>query len=208
MNATRKNRTNGGPVIARMLARTVAVLLISVSPAAAHHILGVPHYAYDEDYPQTPVLTYRAEVGRFEVKATAYPGELVAREPVTLHVYITDHETGSLYDGSVTMRIDRKRGPASPVPVYGPIAAELDERIYKFHPVFPLDARYRALLAFYADDQAWSVELPMVVGEPVSIWGTVGWVATAAALLLFIGRAVAIKVRRRRTATPLVGVSG
>lgn len=179
----------------------LAVLLIAAPPAAAHHILGVPHYAYDEEYPQTPVLTYSAEAGRYEVKATAYPGELVAQEPVTLHVYVRDRASGAPYQGTVTLRIDRKRGMASPLPVYGPIDAQLDERIYKFHPIFPLEARYRALLAFHAEGQAWYVELPLVVGEPASVWSTVGWVGTAATLLLVGGRAVAIKVRRRRAST-------
>ncbi|TFH22224.1 MAG: hypothetical protein E4H03_08865, partial [Myxococcales bacterium] len=144
-----------------VVAIAIAFELMVPTASTAHHILGVPHYAYDEDYPQTPVLTYRAEAGHYEVKTTAYPGEIVAGEPVTLHVYVRDLRTGAPYDGSVTIRIDRKRGLAAPTPVYGPINAELDERIYKFHPVFPVDARYRALLAFRAEGQAWTVELPL-----------------------------------------------
>jgi hypothetical protein len=190
-----------------VVAIAIAFELMVPTASTAHHILGVPHYAYDEDYPQTPVLTYRAEAGHYEVKTTAYPGEIVAGEPVTLHVYVRDLRTGAPYDGSVTIRIDRKRGLAAPTPVYGPINAELDERIYKFHPVFPVDARYRALLAFRAEGQAWTVELPLVIGEPASPWTMAGWVGAAVALLLFVGRAVAIKARRRRMLASPLGVS-
>ena len=192
-----------------IVAMAVAFELMVPARCAAHHILGVPHYAYDEEYPQTPVLTYSAEAGDFEVKTTAYPSEIVAGEPVTLHVYVRDSRSGTPYDGTVTMRIDRKRGLAAPAPVYGPINAELDERIYKFHPIFPVDARYRALLAFRADGESWTVELPLVIGEPASPWTIAGWVGAAVAILLFIGRAVAIKARRRRVLAPppQVGVS-
>ena len=32
-----------------------AISVMAIGMAPAHHILGIPHYAYDEDYPQTPV---------------------------------------------------------------------------------------------------------------------------------------------------------
>jgi hypothetical protein len=51
------------------------VLFLCLPPGVwAHHILGIPHYAYDEQYPQTPVLTYRVDAGANELKMTGYPG--------------------------------------------------------------------------------------------------------------------------------------
>ena len=44
----------------------------------AHHIMGVPHYAYDELYPQTPVLTYKANLQNYRIEMTANPGKPAA----------------------------------------------------------------------------------------------------------------------------------
>ncbi len=57
----------------------VLFIICLLAPAAsAHHIMGIPHYAYDEQYPQTPVLTYRVEAGPYDVKMTGYPRQAPA----------------------------------------------------------------------------------------------------------------------------------
>ena len=41
----------------------------------AHHIMGIPHYSYDENYPQAPVLKLVEIVGDWKIQLTGYPGQ-------------------------------------------------------------------------------------------------------------------------------------
>ena len=52
---------------------TAGVLLILLWPqtAAAHHILGLPHYSYKENYPQVPTLEYPATSGPYDILMTS-----------------------------------------------------------------------------------------------------------------------------------------
>ncbi|RMF25734.1 MAG: hypothetical protein D6760_00300, partial [Deltaproteobacteria bacterium] len=129
----------------------LVVVLVSPLPVWAHHILGIPHYAYDEDYPQAPVLTYRMQAGPYEVKMTGYPGMPVPGEPSSLHVYIKRSDNGRPFDGGVRLTVTEDRMIGSDPIVYGPIDASLDERIYKFYPRFDKEANYTAQIEFEAD---------------------------------------------------------
>jgi len=171
-------------------------LLLVPGPAAAHHILGIPHYAYDEDYPQTPVLTYRVEAGRFELRMTGYPGKIEPGDRATFHVYVTRNDGGAPFDGIVTMTVleDRLLG-ADPV-VYGPMDAEIDERVFKFHPRFENRATYRLRVHFEDGGERWTIELPMEVGDPRSPWPVLLALALVTATFLIVIRAARIKRRR------------
>jgi hypothetical protein len=180
------------------LAALACTLLLGAGPAAAHHILGIPHYAYDEQYPQTPVLTYKVEAGPYDVKMTGYPGIPQPGERVSLHVYIRERRSGMPYDEGVTLTVTRDRWIGADPIVYGPMQATLEEAVYKFFPELPVEANYTARIAFEGRVEPWSIDLPMVVGEPGSPWAVLGGVAAATAVFLLVMRAVRIKIRRRQ----------
>lgn len=196
-----------------------------IPEAEAHHILGIPHYAYDEQYPQTPVLTYRVDAGANEVKMTGYPGVPEPGEQGSLHVYIRRRETGKLFDGPVTLTVMEDRLIQSDPVVYGPITARLEDSLYKFYPQYAAEANYVVRIEFEADGAPWTIDLPIVVGEPGSPWLVLGGVGGATLIFLIVVRAVRIKMRRgdyvvgkakvavavRGTAEPMptpVGVAG
>ena len=145
------------------------VLAVLASPALAHHILGIPHYAYDEDYPQTPILTYKQNFGPHEITMTGYPGKPTPGEQCAYNVYITRLDNGEPFTGTVTLTVfkDNLLG-ADPI-IYGPSDAELDQAVYKFHPRFEAEANYMARIEFFAEDAPWIIDLPVVVGAKVRI---------------------------------------
>ena len=50
-------KTNNSDSVRPTMKRGLIVLaLLLATTASAHHILGIPHYNYDERYPQVPVL--------------------------------------------------------------------------------------------------------------------------------------------------------
>jgi len=171
--------------------------LVVAGLAQAHHILGIPHYAYDEQYPQTPVLTYRVDAGAWEVKMTGYPGVPQPGERTSLHVYLQHRPSGRLFDGPVTLTVRRDRMIGTDPVVYGPITAAIEEAVFKFHPEFEDTANYVVRIHFEADDVPWDIDLPVVVGEPGSPWAVLGGVAALAALFLVLVRAVRIKRARQ-----------
>ncbi len=178
----------------------LALLLGSAAPASAHHILGIPHYSYEEDYPQTPVLTFAVEAGPYDVKVTGYPGELEAGDQCSLYVYVKDRESGLPYDGEVTALVRRKGMLTAGEVIYGPITVALDESVYKFYPRFEREAEYMAEVSFGEAGHPWIIDLPMVVGEPSSPWAPIVG-AAGAALVFAVGlRAALIKRRRRLSA--------
>ncbi len=171
--------------------------LLTPAPSAAHHILGIPHYAYDEQYPQTPVLTYRLEAGANEVRMTGYPGVPAPGERCSLHVYIRRTDTGALFDDKVTLTVTEDRLIGTDPIVYGPVTAGLEEAVYKFFPQFDSEANFSARIEFEADGAPWVIDLPIVVGEPGSPWIVLGSIAVATVIFLVFIRAVRIKQRRR-----------
>lgn len=183
-----------------LLIATIVLLLPDVT--AAHHILGVPHYAYDERYPQTPVLTYRVEAGPWELRMTGYPGQVEPGDRATFHVYVTRRDGGAPFHGVVTMTVFEESLLGANDVVYGPMDANLDERVFKFHPRFENEATYLLRIHFEGEREPWTIDLPMAVGEPGSPWAVVITVGVATALFLVIIRAVRIKRRRAQLAVP------
>ncbi len=177
----------------------IALLILSCGPrdATAHHILGIPHYAYDERYPQVPILTYRAVAGTHEFEMTGYPGRPRPGEQSFLNVYIRDKESSVPFDDTVTLEVLRDRMIGSDPVVYGPVEARLEESVYKFYPRFEDEANYTVRIRWSALGEPWIVDLPMVVGKPGSPWAVVAGVAGGLVLFLIAVRAARIKLRRR-----------
>ncbi len=184
----------------RIVTSLAAILLILAPALFAHHILGIPHYAYDELYPQTPVLTYRVNAGPHEVKMTGYPGIPSPGERCTYHVYIKRLDNNKPYDGGVTMSVIKDRLFRSDPVIYGPSKARLEQAVYKFFPRFEDEANYTVRIAFEAEDAPWIIDLPVVVGEPGSPWIVAGCSFGGLALFLVVIRAIRIKMRRRQAA--------
>ena len=183
------------------MTRTVLVLalVLSSSFAHAHHILGIPHYAYDEQYPQTPVLTYRVDAGAWEVKMTGYPGVPQPGERTSFHVYLRHRATDRLFDGPVTLSVRHDRLLGDDPVIYGPVVATIEEAVFKFHPEFGDAANYLVRIHFDADGAPWDIEIPVVVGEPGSPWAVIGGVAALTVMFLLVVRALRIKAERRGT---------
>lgn len=180
-----------------ILLTTTGILLLSPQ-TWGHHILGVPHYAYDEEYPQTPVLTYSVNTEGYMIKMTGYPGHPEPGERCSLHVYALDQEFGSTFDGTVTMTVRRDRAFGNDPIIYGPVEAEIEEAIFKFYPTYDKEARYFIDITFEREERPWTIRLPIEIGEPRSPWSVVllaiGGIFIGAVLL----RAVIIKASRHK----------
>jgi len=176
----------------------VAALLAVGSVAAAHHIMGIPHYAYDEAYPQAPVITYAVEAGPYVIKVTGYPGKPAPGETALVHAYIVRADDPSaIFSERVSARLERD-GLLGPSVVWGPTTTRFEENLHKLSPRFEEEGRYRIRLELELEGLPYEIDFPMVIGEPSSpglvllSWG-------GAVLFLVVAvRAARIKLERRR----------
>ncbi len=187
----------GGERNVRAAWAVLAYMLLLACGASAHHILGIPHYAYDERYPQTPILEYRVEMGPHEIKMTGYPGKPEPMQPCSINVYIRRLDNGEPFDDVVTLTVMRDRMIGQDPVVYGPVEARLEEAVYKLYPQFETEANYLIRIAFDAEGAPWIIDLPMVVGNPGSPWALLGGIGGGLAVFLVVLRAIRIKRKRR-----------
>jgi len=179
----------GLPVAALLAAVLVPVL-------HAHHILGIPHYAYDESYPQAPVITYRVEAGPYLLNLTGYPGKPIPNELCQMHVYVRrTADEGEVFPGPIQVQIHRDELLGEEL-VFGPTETRFTENLHKFSPVYGEEGRYRVRLEMMLEGEPYEIDFPLIVGDPGNPWlPLVGWLG-AAALLLVVVRAVKIKMGR------------
>ncbi len=180
------------------IALMLSLFILANSAAFAHHILGIPHYSYDESYPQTPILTYRVESGPYEIKMTGFPGRPQPGESCSFYVYVKELSTAKSFDGTVTMTVFRDRMIGEDPIVYGPIGVELEEAVYKFYPRFEEEGNYTARIEFSSQGVPWTLDLPVMAGEPGSPWKLLGGTLAGVILFLVVIRAVKIKMERKR----------
>ncbi|MEK7865869.1 MAG: 4Fe-4S binding protein [Planctomycetota bacterium] len=176
----------------------VALLVLAMGGVAqAHHILGLPHYAYDEKYPQIPVLKLIEKVGTWEIQLTGFPGRPEPGVRSNISVYIVDVATRAPYAKPVTIEVYDQPAFGSRTRIYGPVSAELFQGVFRFQPVYPADGNYEVVLSFEDGPVTSTLRFPMVVGEPGSPWTTVGLFVGGAVLFFVVVRAIRIKRARR-----------
>ncbi|MBI5247607.1 MAG: 4Fe-4S binding protein [Elusimicrobia bacterium] len=183
--------------------RSDAALLILLAlflapPARAHHIIGIPHYAYDKSFPQAPVLRLRDKIGPLEVTLTAYPGNPKPGEKSEIHVYVIDPATNSPYEKPVMLEAFQVKIFGFQERIADAREGMVDMGLHKFQVVYPDIANYEVVLVLPGYDGTSTLRFPMVVGEPGSPWRDVALFGGGFIMLVVIVRAV--KIKRARAA--------
>ena len=189
-----------GKTTMRTILGVVAVMaaFALAAPAWAHHIIGLPHYAYKDNYPQAPVLEYPATTGPYDVLLTSYPGRPEPAEVANIVIYIKDRETGEPYLTPISLRIETQamfgRGreilPATP--------RDQITNQFKYGITFPSAGEYIVELTMDVEGQTEVIPFLMVAGNPRAP-ATVP-LALAGGLGLFFIVVRAIKLKRARRA--------
>ncbi len=184
----------------RKIAALVVVfsMFVSVENAGAHHILGLPHYSYKENYPQRPTLEYPAHTGPYDVLLTSYPGSPVPGEAANLAFYIKNRETGSVYSQPITVRILQTSTFGDNTVVQPAMTREPFDNEYKFHVTFPLEAEYVIELSMPVEGRVEVIPFLMIAGQPTATGSVVAAGAGGFVLLFVVARAVQKKKARRR----------
>lgn len=185
------------PVVGTLLLAGALVFGLT-PPVHAHHIMGIPHYSYDENYPQAPVLKLVETVGNWEFQLTSFPGNPKPGDRTELHVYVIQETSRKVYDKPLALTIHRV-GALGREQIYTKESTLL-ENVYKFYPTYKEEGNYELTLSFADETGTSTLTFPMVVGEPGSPWVALGGYMSG--LLLFVLVIRAIRIKRRRRAEP------
>ena len=179
----------------RILSLCLVPTLLTCS-ATAHHILGLPHYSYKENYPQVPTLEYPARSGPYEILMTCYPGKPKPGEAANLAIYIKDETNGLPYNRPIQVRVlqtftfgrNKDILPASAVPFF--------EQPHEVSVTFPNDGEYIVELTMEVEGSPEIIPFLMVASEPSATVSVLVALGLFLALFLIVVRAVRIKRRR------------
>lgn len=194
-----KRSTRSGSRSASRLWIGLLLLAIWVSAPRAHHILGIPHYKYSEEYPQIPYLEVIAQVGTNDLDFTYFPGTPKPGERVRLKLYIHDRMTGEVFREPLEVQVVQKRffgedrALGRPLTIRTGVGPERND--YKFFLTFDEPEAFEVRLRFPNGEGFETIPFPVVIGKTDDrplIFGAVGVLALA------VG-SVALVKRRRRT---------
>jgi hypothetical protein len=83
------------------------LFLFFVAPSQAHHIRGLPHYGYAENYPQIPTYEETRIVDDWQIRFSFI--RIFETKHCDLAVYIQNLKTGKPYQGTVTFHVFGQR---------------------------------------------------------------------------------------------------
>lgn len=197
---------SGLPKLTVLGAIALAVLL--PVRAEAHHLLGLPHYSYKENYPQAPTLEYPATTGPYDVLMTSFPGRPVPGERTAIAFYIKDRNTGLPYDRPVTVRVLQTAtfGENQVIMEAAELAPSTNQ--HKCFLTFPQDGEFIAELTLEVEGQTEVIPFLMTAGEPSAARSIVIAAIAALAVFLLAVRAVRIKRGRRVRSTAASNLKG
>jgi len=179
------------PHLLRILFTIAAAVLIATA-APAHHIRGIPHYSYQDNYPQAPLFEEFRDVGPWTLQFTFWP--IPAQKALDLALYVKHATTGKPYDGAVTFRVYQHGEDLTDA--NHPFAATANPRhIHKVGWVYEEDGIYYAEITVGEGDQTVTETFRFQVGQVKPNYIVLGSIALA---ILALITTVAI-IKRRQT---------
>ncbi len=175
-----------------------AAVLLMPTAAQAHHILGLPHYSYSENYPQAPTLEYPATTGPYDVLLTCYPGTPVPGEAANLAIYIKNRDTQTPYDRPITVRVLQTFTFGRNREVLPSTVVQPFEVPHKLSATFPADGEYVVELTMDVEGKSEVIPFMVIAGNPSATISILIAVALGLAVFVIIIRAIKIKRARRR----------
>lgn len=187
----------------KLTAVKTSLILLTLMPlsADAHHILGLPHYSYKENYPQAPTLEYPATTGPYDILLTSYPGKPIPGEPTNLAFYVKNRTTGTPYDRPITVRVLQTFTFGRNRECVAPTVVEPFEQPHKLSVTFPENGEYIVELTIAVEGKPEVIPFMMIAGEPSATLSIVISIGAGLAIFIIVVRAIKIKRRRRAQST-------
>ncbi len=144
----------------------IILLLITVESGDCHHIRGIPHYSYRDNYPETPVYEVIQNVSQYEVTFTYY--KIPAKTAFDLAVYVRDTINDLPFTEPVVFLVfGRHEDPEDSHPY---TAFRNQTNIYKVGWVYEEEGDYFVRVTFADTVKVHNVLFEMKVGGKNNVW--------------------------------------
>lgn len=188
--------------------KLLALLLILVpclsagNEAKAHHVLGRPAYALNENSNTPPSMQLETIIGDYFVNYMVFPAFPRPKEPGRIHLYAKRNDNQNPLQKKVTFKVRDNSwaawlGISANEETLGIQAP--DDNVYRQGFVFSKEGDYIITAEFHADGAPYVIDFPLRIGAPPPV-GPLGFTA---ALILGILVTVSL-IQRRRAMTGII----
>jgi hypothetical protein len=133
----------------------------------AHHILGRPAYSLNEDSNTPPSMNLETQIGRYFITAMVYPAFPKPGESGRINFYATHLDNKEALNTDVVFTVRDDSWFKSENETLG--AQVLDDNVYRQGFVFSHEGDYIITAKFQAEDEPYSIDFPLRVGNPFPI---------------------------------------
>ncbi len=181
------------------------LVLFPATYAAAHHVKGLPHYGYLENYPQTPTRELNIPAAPFDVTVVVYTLEGLDKERSSIlddamvFVSVTDTRTSKAYIGEIDITFRPTDGSAQIDHAFG---TPLEETVYRMRT--QLSASTYDVRVRIGNSDGATGEARLSLADGVDPW----IIASFAIVVLLLLGLVTQAVRRRRSNSAILTAAG
>jgi len=136
--------------------------------APAHHILGLPHYKYGDEYPQVPFVEILAQVGDYDLYFTYFPGTPKPGDRVRFKLYAVNRETKEPFREPLPVAVYKTRLIRSDKRITEPFIIRTgvgpEANDYKFFHSFDAADAFEVAVSFPNGDETEVIGFPVKIG--------------------------------------------
>ena len=156
-------------------------VLLYITNISAHHVLGRPAYSLNEDSNTPPSMQIEVQIGDYLITMMAFPAFPKPNQAGRLNLYASRLDNGKPYTGQVTFYVldnhwfsDQKETLGTQI---------VDDFVFRQGFLFKNEGKYIIRAMFEADNQPYTVDFPLQVGQPSPL-GLIGSIVIFFILLL------------------------
>lgn len=169
----------------------VLILFCCALPCQAHHVLGRPAYALNEDSNTPPSMQVETQIGDYFVTYMVFPAFPSANQPGRVNLYATRIDDGKPYQGNVTFKVRDDSLFSENEELLGVQA--VDDNVFRQGFIFNEDGKYIIRAEFASGGEPYQIDFPLRIGEIPSL-GPVG-IALGIIIITLLG--VNLKQRKK-----------
>ncbi len=164
-------------------------LFFNATTASAHHIRGLPHYGYSENYPQTPTYEEIRVVDDWKVNFSYI--KIFETKNCDLAVYLKNTKTGKPYAGKIRFKVFGEREDPEASPYYD---THFDPtNTFRVGWAYELDGVYIVRAQFFDEGKEYIEDFRMQIGK---VGFNPLWWAIPGIFVLILIILIAVKQRR------------
>jgi len=158
-------------------------IILPISTATAHHILGRPAYSLSEDSNTPPSMQVETRIGNYFINYMVFPAFPRPQEPGKINLYATDLDKSQPFTGQVTFKVRDDSWFSSNEELLG--IQQSDDNVFRQGFVFSDNGNYIITAMFEADGEPYTIDFPLQVGQSPAI-GPLG-ITVAIIVLILVG---------------------